>query len=66
MSYSFENNERKDVPADRNIFHSWFGHHYMMRESCFRCPYRTISRYSDIVIGDFWGIESIEPNLDVE
>lgn len=66
VSYSFENNERKDVPAYRNIFHSWFGHHYMMRESCFRCPYRTISRYSDIVIGDFWGIESIEPNLDVE
>lgn len=38
----------------------------MMRESCFNCPYRTVSRYSDIVIGDFWGIENIEPTLDVK
>lgn len=66
ISYSFANGEKKDVPAYRNIFHSWFGRHYMMRESCFNCPYRTISRYSDIVIGDFWGIENIEPTLDVK
>lgn len=66
VSYSFANGEKKDVPAYRNIFHSWFGRHYMMRESCFYCPYRTISRYSDIVIGDFWGIENIEPTLDVK
>ena len=38
----------------------------MMRESCFRCKYRTASRYSDIVVGDFWGIERIEPMLDVK
>lgn len=66
VSYSFANGEKKDEPAYRNIFHSWFGRHYMMRESCFNCPYRTVSRYSDIVIGDFWGIENIEPTLDVK
>lgn len=66
ISYSFENGNEKDVPAYRNIFHTWFGLHYMMRESCFRCPYRTATRYSDIVIGDFWGIESIRPSLDVK
>lgn len=66
VSYSFANGEKKEEPAYRNIFHSWFGRHYMMRESCFNCPYRTVSRYSDIVIGDFWGIENIEPTLDVK
>ena len=38
----------------------------MLRESCFRCQYRTVNRYSDIIIGDFWGIENIDPSLDVK
>lgn len=65
-SYSFQNGKRIDEPAYKNVFHSWFGQHYMMRESCFRCKFRTEERYSDIVIGDFWGIETIEPSLDVD
>jgi len=66
VSYSFENDSKVDVPAFRNIFHHWFGQHYMMRESCFRCEYRKKERYSDLVIGDFWGIENIAPELDVK
>lgn len=65
-SYTFQNGKKVDEPAYRNIFHSWFGQHYMMRESCFRCKFRTEKRYSDIIIGDFWGIETIEPSLDVK
>lgn len=65
-SYSFRNGKMVDDPAYRNIFHSWFGQHYMMRESCFRCKFRTEERHSDIIIGDFWGIETIEPSLDVK
>lgn len=65
-SYCFENGISVDVPVFRNIFHHWFGQHYMMRESCFRCTYRKKERYSDIVIGDFWGIEKIAPELDVK
>lgn len=65
-SYTFQNGKKVDDPAYRNIFHSWFGQHYMMRESCFRCKFRTEERHSDIVIGDFWGVETIEPSLDVK
>ena len=66
VAYTLENGKKVDVPAYRNIFHYWFGQHFMLRESCFRCQYRTINRYSDIIIGDFWGIETIEPSLDVK
>lgn len=66
VSYSFQNGKKVDEAAFQNIFHSWFGQHYMMRESCFHCKFRTEERYSDIVIGDFWGIETIEPSLDVK
>lgn len=66
VNYQFANGKKVDVPAYRNIFHYWFGQHYMMRESCFRCKYRTEERYSDIIIGDFWGINIIEPTLNVK
>ena len=66
VSYCYYNGKKVDVPAYRNIFHNWFGQHYMMRESCFRCKYRIKERYSDIIIGDFWGIENIAPELDVK
>ena len=59
VAYTMDNGVHKDVPAYKNLFHSWFGHHYMMRESCFRCKYRSEHRISDITIGDFWGVENI-------
>lgn len=64
--YSFKNGKKKDEAGWENIFHSWFGMHYMMRESCFKCMYRTKERYSDIIIGDFWGIEKIDSSLRVK
>lgn len=66
VAYTFANGKKMDVPAYQNIFHHWFGQHLMLRESCFRCQYRTVNRYSDIIIGDFWGIKNIEPSLDVK
>lgn len=32
----------------------------MERESCNECKFKTIPRYSDITLGDFWGIKSEE------
>lgn len=66
VAYTLANGKEVDVPAYQNIFHHWFGQHFMLRESCLRCQYRTVNRYSDIIIGDFWGIETIEPSLDVK
>lgn len=61
---SFQNGVKKDVPTWNNIFHCWFGHHYVLRPSCFRCPYRVRQRLSDITIGDFWGLSNVIPGLD--
>lgn len=35
-----------------------------LRSSCFACRYCTVSRPSDITLGDFWGIEKSFPELD--
>lgn len=34
------------------------------RPSCHECKFASSQRVSDITIGDFWGVEKIEPNLD--
>lgn len=35
-----------------------------LRSSCHTCKYKTLPRYSDISLGDFWGIEKIKQHLD--
>jgi coenzyme F420-reducing hydrogenase beta subunit len=35
-----------------------------MRQSCHSCPYRKVPHVSDITLGDFWGIEKINPAMD--
>lgn len=34
------------------------------RYSCFECPFKNVPQPSDITIGDFWGIEIIDPSFD--
>lgn len=60
----FSNGKELDVPAWKNLFHVWFGQHYMLRPSCFHCQYRTAQREADITIGDFWGISKVLPDLE--
>lgn len=35
-----------------------------LRPSCYECTYRTGGNCSDLTIGDFWGFNSIAPDLD--
>ena len=35
-----------------------------LRPSCFECPSKCGKSYSDITLGDFWGIENIYPMID--
>ena len=34
-----------------------------LNQGCYKCPYATISRQSDITIGDFWGIRRVLPTF---
>lgn len=33
------------------------------RYSCFECPFKNVPQPSDLTIGDFWGIDVIDPSL---
>lgn len=34
------------------------------RPSCYDCPFKDFPRIADITIGDYWGIERVDKNLD--
>ena len=36
----------------------------MLRPSCYACPFKGESHFSDLTIADFWGIENVLPELD--
>lgn len=52
--------ENKDTGA----FVELFRYDVCMRPSCAVCPYASMDRQGDITIGDFWGIEKVQPQMD--
>lgn len=42
------------------------GYHYNFyeRPCCYDCKFKGLPRFSDITLGDFWGIEKVDPSLD--
>ncbi len=40
---------------------------FLSRQSCYACPFASRERVGDITIGDYWGIESVHPEIkDIE
>lgn len=44
-------------------FTRFFNTNCALRPSCYKCPYATIKRSTDMTIGDFWGIENALPDF---
>lgn len=42
------------------------GYHwnYFERPSCYDCKFKGLARIADITMGDFWGIQNIDPSID--
>ena len=50
--------------AVKNCYMKLFVKNLSLRISCYSCQYRTLSRESDITLGDYWGIEKQHPEMD--
>ncbi len=37
----------------------YFNYFDYLRQSCYRCHFRGFNNYSDVTVGDYWGIESL-------
>jgi len=47
-----------------NFMRGYLSSGYFCRPSCYECNFKTLPRYADITLGDFWGVEKISPDLD--
>lgn len=57
----FENKSIFEESIYKNYFFQGFGSCLYSRKSCYSCEYKL---NSDIIIGDFWGIELSKPEID--
>ncbi|WP_370832907.1 Coenzyme F420 hydrogenase/dehydrogenase, beta subunit C-terminal domain [Acidaminococcus sp.] len=46
------------------LYSTLFSRDNALREACYQCPYKNINQFSDITIGDFWGIEKWAADFD--
>ena len=65
-SYSFEKNGDKKIviPAGKTIFSNLFLNGYCLRPSCYNCAFRGEYNIGDLIIGDFWNIRNVYPDMD--
>ena len=50
----------------KNPYYYAFYTHLIDRESCYRCPYGSDLRVSDLTLGDYWGIENYHVEMDTK
>ena len=52
------------MPLDENLFLRGFLADIYLRPSCYSCPVKCGKSGSDLTLGDFWGLQSVMPELD--
>lgn len=57
MSFDFENKEKYIYPNKEDIFFKIFINDIALRQSCYQCKNKSANKYSDLTLGDYWGIE---------
>lgn len=60
----YENGKFKVNSADIKVYKNLFSSNLALRPSCYNCKFANLDRKSDLMIGDFWGIEKIIPEID--
>jgi coenzyme F420-reducing hydrogenase beta subunit len=65
MEIIFSNNIIYHESLEKDIYLQSFLRNFCLRRSCYDCNFKSIYRESDITLGDFWGIENILPDIDI-
>ena len=58
-----EGNKTVCIKKSKEAFMKAYLNDYILRPSCYECLFKNIP-YSDIILGDFWGIDKIDPSMD--
>ena len=60
LTLRYEDGSQDSAPLYETEYGRGFGRSLFLRESCFRCPYSSLSRVGDLTLGDFWGLRPEE------
>lgn len=63
VKIGFSDQSYYEIPFADCSYMCWFLEGALNRESCYHCRFASVQRYSDITMGDYWGIEKIHPEL---
>lgn len=58
----FKNNKVTELSKD-NKYMQLFLSDIALRESCYNCNFKLGNKYSDITLGDFWGVQKYYPEM---
>lgn len=64
IKVNFEDESQKIILRRDSEFYKLFAFNIMLRESCYNCKFKKFNIYSDITIGDYWGIDKKYPEFD--
>lgn len=64
VEYTYMNGEKQYILFNEDIFTIGFLSDLYLRPSCYNCPFRTSKRNSDITLADFWGINTLYPDIN--
>lgn len=62
IEYETDKNVRVEKFVDNPLMKLYLKN-YILRETCYSCKFRDFSNLGDIILGDFWGIEVIDPEM---
>ncbi len=54
---------KRSLMPESDYYYTLFSHTWANRESCYQCPYASLSRVGDFTIADFWGITNVNPEF---
>jgi coenzyme F420-reducing hydrogenase beta subunit len=57
----FEDGSIEPIPKDN--FYYLFVHNFILRPTCYVCPFAGRERVADITLGDFWGVQNECPDM---
>jgi coenzyme F420-reducing hydrogenase beta subunit len=60
----FSNNTAYEQMLQKDLYMQMFLQNLCLRPSCYQCQFKKMHRVSDITLADFWGCQSVCPEMD--
>ena len=61
-----QNGRSKSIAISADSYMLAFLRGYALRKSCYSCKFKNTKRYSDLTLGDFWGVAKKYPQYDLD